>query len=114
MTTRKDKRRARFTRGAPLFKCNVCHRLTRNPDHSGTMLCAECYELAGLDNYVNDNGMVLDAKIVAERDALFADAVKHGGDGERIKKCCDYLWPDEDQFAIPADLSIPAFLKRAA
>ena len=85
--------RNRFTRFEPLFNCSLCNRRTRNPDHSGTMLCAECYELAGMDNHVNDNGLTLDEKIISERDALLNAAVSKGGDAERIKSSCDFLWP---------------------
>jgi hypothetical protein len=43
------------------FKCNVCERMTREtgPDHAVNSLCEPCYELAGIDNYLNDNGEAL-------------------------------------------------------
>lgn len=82
----------RFER--PTFKCRVCERNTRNPDHCGTELCAQCYELAGMDNMVNDNAMELTPEIIAERDQLFNEAVKKGGNGDRIKNCNDFLWPN--------------------
>ncbi len=87
------RRRNRFTRSEPLFNCNVCERKTRNPDHSGTYLCVECYDIAGLDNHVNDNGYELTPEIIAERDALFNDAISKGGNADAIKKCNTFLWP---------------------
>jgi hypothetical protein len=88
-----------FTRGAPLFKCHVCRRLTRNPDHSGTMLCAQCYEIAGLDNHVNDNSVVGDelAKIVAECDGYLAEIGAKGGNVERVKNLNGFIWQKGDK-----------------
>lgn len=85
--------RNRFTRFEPLFNCGLCGRKTRNPDHSGTYLCGECYEIAGLDNLVNDEAMVLTPELAAERDALYNAAVQKGGDGDQIKKNNHFLWP---------------------
>ena len=84
--------RSHFRRFKPIFKCRVCQRNTRNPDDGGTELCAQCFELAGLDNMINDNGLDLTSDIMAERDALFNEAVSKGGNGDRIKSCNDYLW----------------------
>ena len=86
-----------FGRGGT-YKCHVCRRLTRatGAQALGSELCPECWELAGLDNEVNDNGLDLSLpdmhRLVEERDRLLAAAVKKGGDEARIKGCNDYLW----------------------
>jgi hypothetical protein len=46
-----------FQRGSAVYKCNVCKRSTRNTgDEGNCRLCAECYELAGIENEISDNG----------------------------------------------------------
>ncbi len=109
------RKRNRFTRFEPLFNCSLCGRKTRNPDHSGTELCGECYELAGFDNQVNDNAETMTPELIVQRDAWYNAAVAKGGDGDSIKGACGYLWPEPkksvDAFQVPADLSIPEFLR---
>ncbi len=49
----------RFTRGSALFTCRCCGRSTRDTgrgDNEGVRLCAECYDLAGEENHMADNG----------------------------------------------------------
>jgi hypothetical protein len=77
------------------YKCHVCGRRTRyTGGEAGN--CLECYEIAGLDNMVNDNGYEPGSKEYAdaraECDTLLAKAVKLGGDGERIKSLNEYIW----------------------
>ena len=48
----------RFERGSGCYKCQSCGRTTRatgRGDNEFTKLCAECYDLAGLENYISDN-----------------------------------------------------------
>src|SRR4051812_37203088 len=46
-----------FRRGQSTFTCNCCKRLTRDTgvQSIGPDLCPQCYELAGLENCVQDN-----------------------------------------------------------
>lgn len=84
-------RHNRFERGrAPTFPCSICKRVTRETGNYLDM-CPECYELAGLDNMVNDNATP-EAEWIGWRDALLAKAVKRGSDAERIRRCFTYLW----------------------
>lgn len=49
-----------FQRGSAVYKCNSCGRSTRNTgDEGNSRLCYECYELAGIDNEISDNGGML-------------------------------------------------------
>jgi hypothetical protein len=79
-----------------VFNCAVCGRRTRENDTGGTGLCAECYEIAGFDNMVNDNGYKPGSKeyadALAECEMLFAKAVKKGGNGEKIKALNRFIW----------------------
>lgn len=83
-----------FGRGQqPTFSCAVCRRRTRQTiQPQGSDLCAECWELAGLDNSVNDGGDILE-DVAAERDRLVAIAVSRGGDHPRIVAAFDFLFP---------------------
>jgi len=80
------------------YKCGCCGRRTRyNGGEAGN--CLECYEIAGLDNMVNDNGYYRNPEsedfksAKAECEMLYAKAVKLGGNGENITKWNGYIWP---------------------
>ena len=75
----------RFVKGCAVYKCRLCQRLTRQTgqgdnDHIG--LCAECYELAGLENVVMD-GDELRAVDVDRIHALRAFIASKGGNPDR-------------------------------
>lgn len=47
----------RFARGSGCYKCGCCGRMTRatgRGDNENNGLCAECYDLAGIDNEITD------------------------------------------------------------
>lgn len=49
----------RFTRGTGCYTCRACGRKTRDTgrgDNEGVRLCAECYDLAGIENALMDAG----------------------------------------------------------
>lgn len=70
-----------FTKGSAVFSCQVCGRRTRITTQSNDNICQECYDLAGLENELSDNGKTdLD-----EANRLLADAVHKGGDEARIR-----------------------------
>ena len=87
MTTAKQARNARFQRGSAMYSCRCCDRQTRstgNGDNEHVRLCAECYDLAGEENHLSDNGTlyaspaevrrlftVLKEKGVADPESLF-------------------------------------------
>jgi hypothetical protein len=90
--------RAHFQKhGRGVFTCYICQRRTRMVDQGGdSELCQQCWDLAGLDNTVNDNRA--DPEICGDwkrhRDDLLAIVVKRGGDARRVKKNFEYLWPE--------------------
>jgi len=48
-----------FTKGSGCYQCTCCKRLTRDDGHGDSVhcrLCTECYELAGLENTISDEG----------------------------------------------------------
>ena len=82
-----------FRRGRSTFICGVCGRRTRDAGQAlGAECCPECYELALLDNTVNDRAAPL-AEVIAERDRLLAKAVKQGSDAARIRNEFGYIFP---------------------
>ena len=80
--------------GRGVFVCCTCGRQTRIVDQDlNSECCPECYELAGIDNAVNDSGGTVLGEYAAERDALLAAIVRKGGNAERVKADYGYLWP---------------------
>lgn len=47
-----------FRRGQSTYTCRCCGRVTRDTNSEGSIeLCAQCYELAGLENELSDYGV---------------------------------------------------------
>jgi hypothetical protein len=49
----------RFQKGTGRYTCGVCKRQTRatgRGDNEHVGLCVECYEIAGIENEIADNG----------------------------------------------------------
>ena len=86
-------RNSHFRPGRSTFICGVCGRRTRDAGQAiSSECCLECFELAGLDNTVNDGCAPLD-EVAAERDALVARAIARGGDAARIRCEFSFLFP---------------------
>lgn len=69
-----------FSKGSATFHCHVCNRLTRDTQGTNVELCAECYEVAGIENELSDNcynGTAAEAQ--KEIDVLNQRAVNKGG-----------------------------------
>lgn len=52
--------RNRFERGSGCYTCRSCGRKTRSTgrgDNELIQLCEECYELAGIENMISDQGI---------------------------------------------------------
>lgn len=47
-----------FRRGETTYTCTSCKKLTRNTggDEKACSLCLDCYNLAGIENHLSDNG----------------------------------------------------------
>ena len=87
----------RFAKGTGLYTCRCCKRRTRDTgrgDNEGVGLCAECYDLAGEENHLSDNGTFYDspANVLALINAV---AIKGGNasywDHLRAKASALYL-----------------------
>lgn len=88
-------RRDRFSRfnGRTTFNCASCGRLTRDVDQGGTDCCPQCYELAGYDNMLNDDGRPPTAAELAFCERQIAMIAAKGGDADKARASCDYIWP---------------------
>lgn len=79
----------------PTFICTVCKRRTRHTGQDVDHLCADCFELAGLDNQCNDDG-VTPAQIgpgaVAEIARRVAHIKKLGGDVAAVRSANRFLF----------------------
>ena len=52
-------KRNRFAKGSGCYTCERCTRKTRSTgqgDNEYAGLCAECYDLAGMENEIEDSG----------------------------------------------------------
>jgi hypothetical protein len=87
-------KRNRFQRnGRGVFQCENCGRSTRQVDQGGdSQCCPQCWELAGIDNSVNDGAQTW-TEVQSECDHLLAELVAKGGDANKAKRGLDYLWP---------------------
>lgn len=63
--------------GRGVYTCQICERRTRETTLQGHDICADCFEMAGLENAKLD-GCFTDADI-PERDRLLSVIVKKGG-----------------------------------
>ncbi len=82
-----------------VFNCGICGRRTRETDTGGTGLCFQCYEICGFDNMINDNGYQPGSQeyecTLSECDRLLTEAVKRGGNEQKIKGCATYIWTEK-------------------
>lgn len=88
---------SKFTRShGSTYTCGCCGILTRETGSGerGCELCLDCFELAGMDNHCNDNGVTAEAAGYAKaRDAHIANIARKGGNVDRVINLNDYLFP---------------------
>lgn len=83
MVTMSSKAERHFTRGRGTYVCATCGRRTRETTVQGSDDCADCYDLAGLQNAEWDGCFTEHDR--PERDAILARIVQKGGNGEKVK-----------------------------
>lgn len=75
---------SRFAKGSGVYTCNCCNRQTRSTgrgDNEHIQLCAECYDLAGFDNQVSDEGIgSLTPENLSDIRTLIATITSKGGE----------------------------------
>lgn len=76
---------SRFARGSGQYACNCCGRQTRSTgrgDNEQVRLCAECFDLAGIENHLSDTGEL--GRYVTEARELFAALRTYGKNPESL------------------------------
>jgi hypothetical protein len=69
-----------FTVGSGCYVCRSCGRKTRddgNGDSVGSKLCTECYDFAGIENTISDDGAT--PELIAELAELNKRIIAKGG-----------------------------------
>jgi hypothetical protein len=73
----------RFAKFSGVYVCRCCGRKTRSTgrgDNENCQLCAECYDLAGIENEISDNGIEnVTANTLAEAGRLYRLIGEKGG-----------------------------------
>lgn len=71
----------RFTKGSGCYNCNSCGLKTRSTGDNGQChLCENCYDLAGFDNMVSDDGIEsLTEGNIADIRNMAANLIQRGG-----------------------------------
>lgn len=72
-----------FEKGRSVYTCDCCGRRTRETTVFGSDMCADCHEMAGLQNCVWD-GCFTDADL-PDVDRLLTKIVKAGGSEARLR-----------------------------
>jgi hypothetical protein len=70
----------RFVKGSSVYACNCCDRKTRQTgrgDNEFLKLCAECFDLGGVENEICDSGST--PALEAEAEALRKKIIAKGG-----------------------------------
>lgn len=95
-----------FQRGLGVFNCISCGRRTRGmSDVIGTDCCAQCFELAGLDNMINDDHRRPTSDETAEAELLLAEISAKGGDAQQVRDHSSYIFPQTVEVATdPAEI----------
>lgn len=100
---------SRFQHGSASYSCGICKRRTRETGEgeSGCQLCVQCFTLAGEDNHHNDNGSIPSITERRQYDALLAEIVAAGGDGERVRDQNGFIFFDNPDGSTPHEPSFP-------
>jgi hypothetical protein len=82
-------RNARFQRGSGSYPCAVCGRQTRHTGVQGgdSELCPQCWELAGYENQLSDNGHEsFDQSEAITVHGLIQELEARGGSAEAVQE----------------------------
>lgn len=80
--------------GRGVYKCAICERSTREAGQGNDRLCPECWELAGFQNVILDEGKEALAGIKENVDYEFNSAVKKGGNAALLRASFPELFPE--------------------
>ncbi len=97
------RRHDRFEQGLSTFICQVCDRRTRNTGQDVDHLCNDCYEIAGIDNTINDSGykpgMPEFDEFQAELKQRIGHIAKLGGNVTKVMRSNEFCFPPGHAFS---------------
>ena len=76
----KSYRNNRFQKGSGMYQCVSCKRNTRSTgrgDNENLRMCEECYDIAGIENQIADQGST--PELIAEIERLKTQCIAKGG-----------------------------------
>jgi hypothetical protein len=76
----KTTKRSGFEKRSGCYPCGVCKRMTRSTgrgDNENVGLCAECYDMCGIENEMSDHGET--PELLAELESIKAVIISKGG-----------------------------------
>ena len=86
--------RQHFQRGGRgVFRCDICGRSCRMVDQGNDRICQQCWDIAGLDNTVNDEGREPTARERAHGQSLLTEISAKGGDADAVREANEFLFP---------------------
>ena len=80
-----------FRRGSDnVFRCSCCGRNTRGITTTDSPTCSQCWDIAGAENELSDNG---ELNYTSPKDVIgwLNAAVKHGGNKDKLRKSFETL-----------------------
>lgn len=94
--------KSKFAKGQSTFTCRCCKRLTRDTGgEGGVELCAQCYELAGLENELSDYGVSKD--LVQSAVVYFEQLMEKGIKADTLEAQFKDLWTAAYAAKAPAE-----------
>lgn len=87
--------RSHFHRGSAVYNCGTCGRGTRatGVQAVGSELCPQCWDIAGIDNQINDDGRSgPNEGEASEVSALLKQIVSKGGNEQAVRDCNGYAF----------------------
>lgn len=83
-------------------KCEVCGRGYSHDHSEGDGICQECFELAGMDNTVNDDGRTATPEELREAIGYLDTIARRGGDTAKVIGSNGYLFGEGFEYTAPA------------
>lgn len=88
-----------------VITCHSCFRKAKPADND--VYCQECYDLAGIENAISDDGMDEAMRLYGkEIPGLVREILRKGGDRAKLYASFDFL-PEVDQAAEPKKIRKP-------
>lgn len=92
MTSAKQARHSHFQRGSGVFACAVCQRQARDTGDNGALgLCTQCFEIAGYENTLSDQGSLSPSEAAVVR-GYFNELAQHLGSHAKARATAEEIY----------------------